>query len=142
MTKVMYRLKKIPSEIKDENILLTPVDDVSRAIVTLIKNEKRNSVYNLVSSSSPTIKEYMEYISDITCEPIKNLYKQLNEMKDDEEMQFVAMYLAGIIKDAEKLVVHVHSEKTNQALDNLGFKWGTIDKAYVCKWLQLRQGCN
>ena len=134
MTKVMYRLKKVPEEIKNENILLTPVDDVSRAIVTLIKNKKENDVYNLVSTSSPTIKKYMEYITNIACEPIQDLYRQLNELREDEEMQFVAMYLAGIIKDAEKLVVHVHSEKTSELLEQLGFKWGEINEIYVNNW--------
>ena len=134
MTKVMCRLKKVPEEIKNENILLTPVDDVSRAIVTLIKNKKENDVYNLVSTSSPTIKKYMEYITNIACEPIQDLYRQLNELREDEEMQFVAMYLAGIIKDAEKLVVHVHSEKTSELLEQLGFKWGEINEIYVNNW--------
>jgi len=137
MTKVMYRLRKVPSEIKDENILLTPVDDLSRAIVTLIKNKKGNDVFNLVSASSPTIKQYMEYLTEITCEPLKELYETLNTMSGDDEMQFVAMYLAGIIQDAEKLVVHVHSNKTAKVLEELGYRWGEIDKKYVEYWKQI-----
>lgn len=137
MTKVMYRLRKVPEEIKNENILLTPVDDLSRAIVTLMKNKKENHVFNLVSSSSPTIKEYMEYLTDITCEPLKDLYEKLNDMPGDDEMQFVAMYLAGILQDAEKLVVHVHSDKTAKILEELGYKWGRIDEKYVLNWKKI-----
>ena len=131
MTRVMYRLKKVPIEIQNENILLTPVDDLARAIITLMEGKKGNNVFHLVSTSSPTIKGYMEYLTDITSEPLKELYKQLNEMPNDEEMQFVAMYLAGILKDAEKLVVHVHSERTAKLLEELGYKWGTINNEYV-----------
>lgn len=135
MTRVMYKMKKVPKEIMNENILLTPVDDLSSAIVMLALTQKDNNVFNLVSTSSPTIKEYMEYLTNITVEPLRELYKQLNENQDDDEMKFVAMYLAGILKDAEKLVVHVHSEKTAQILRELGFEWGTIDKKYV-KYLE------
>ena len=63
-------------------------------------------------------------------------HAQLNEMPDDEEMQFVAMYLTGILKDAEKLIVHVYSEKTAEILENLGFKWGIINKEYIQHVLQ------
>ena len=38
MTKVMYKLKKVPLEIKNENILLTPVDDLAKAILTLMSS--------------------------------------------------------------------------------------------------------
>ena len=131
MTKVMYKLKKVPLEIKNEDILLTPVDDLSKAIITLIYNEKGNQVFHLVSDSSPTIEEYMRFLVDVTASPILELYSQMNSMQDDSEMQFVSMYLRGILKDAEKMVVHVHFDKTNEKLSSHGFKWGKIDKKYV-----------
>ncbi len=131
MTRVMYRLKKVPIEIQNENILLTPVDDLSKAIITLLLNTKGNNVFHLVSETSPTIKEYMEYLTETSSEPLKELHKILSEKQNDEEMQFVAMYLNGILKDAEKLVVRVHSGKTAKILQNLQYKWGTINKEYV-----------
>ena len=137
MTKVMYRLKKVPQEIQDENILLTPVDDLARAIVLLTKRDG-NNVFHLVSTSSPTIKEYMQNLTEIKCEPLKDLYMQLSNMQNDDEMQFVAMYLAGILKDAERLVVHVHSEKTAKILESLGYAWGEIDKDYIIKWKHIK----
>ena len=79
----------------------------------------------------------MEYLTEITCEPLKELYETLNTMPGDDEMQFVAMYLAGIIQDAEKLVVHVHSNKTAKVLEELGYRWGEIDKKYVEYWKQI-----
>ena len=136
MTRVMYRLKKVPSEMQNENILLTPVDDLSEAIITLVENTKGNNVFHLVSTSSPTIREYIEYLIEVEAKPLKELHAQLNEMPDDEEMQFVAMYLTGILKDAEKLIVHVYSEKTAEILENLGFKWGIINKEYAQHVLQ------
>jgi len=131
MTRVMYKMKKVPTEIMNENILLTPVDDLARAIVLLMLNKKGNNVFNLVSTSSPTIKEYMEYLTEIKSESLPELHKQLSENTENDEMKFVAMYLTGILKDAEKQVVHVNDEKTAKILKELGFEWGKIDKQYV-----------
>ncbi len=141
MTKVMCKLKKVPMEIKNENILLTPADDLAKAIVLLMKKEKQNKVYHLVSSSSPTIEQYIECLEEVTYLPMQELYKELREKScEDEEIQFVAMYLAGIAKDAEKQVVHVHDEQTAQLLKNYGFIWGKIDKAYIKKFEEIGQG--
>ena len=131
MTRVMYRLKKVPMEIENENILLTPVDDLSKAILILMENKKGNNVFHLVSNSSPTIKEYMEFLIDMKSESLKELHEKLSEKTEDEEMQFVAMYLTGILKDAEKLVVHVRSDNTEKILNELSFKWNRINKEYV-----------
>ena len=73
----------------------------------------------------------MEYLTDVAIEPLSELYKKLNENQDDYEMKFVAMYLAGVLKDAEKLVVHVHNEKTAKVLEELGYEWGIINQEYV-----------
>ena len=35
------------------------------------------------------------------------------------------------------MVVHVHYEKTEKELEELGFKWGKIDKEYVEKIKQI-----
>lgn len=131
MTKVMYRLKKVPLEIKDENFLVTPVDDLAKAILSLILNVKKNSIFHLVSTESPTIEDYMKLLVDVKAIPIKELYREINEVQNDSEMQFVSMYLNGILKDAKKMVVNIDSKKTAEELEKLNFKWGKIDKRYV-----------
>lgn len=130
MTKVMCRIKKVPEEMKDENILLAPVDNVSKAIVTLM-SARGNNVFHLVSSSSPTIGEYINCLTDVKVEGLKEIHKELMENPSDEEMQFLSMYLTGIIKDPARLLVHVHYDKTNKTLSNAGFKWDVIDKNYI-----------
>ena len=137
LTKVMARMNKIPLEIKNENILLAPIDDLARAIVLLINKKTQNEVYHLVSSSSPTIEGYIKMLTDAETVPIAEMYKILLDNYQDKEMQFVSMYVKGILNDAEKMVVHVHYEKTEKELEELGFKWGKIDKEYVEKIKQI-----
>lgn len=137
LTKVMARMNKIPLEIKNENILLAPIDDLAKAIVLLVGSENKNEVYHLVSSSSPTIEGYIKMLTDAETVPIAEMYKILLDNYQDKEMQFVSMYVKGILNDAEKMVVHVHYEKTEKELEELGFKWGKIDKEYVEKIKQI-----
>ena len=40
-------------------------------------------------------------------------------------------YVIYILRDAEKLVVHVHSEKTAKILEKSGYKWSEIDEKYI-----------
>ena len=117
--------------------MLAPIDDLARAIVLLINKKTGNEVYHLVSSSSPTIEGYIKMLTDAKPVPIAEMYKILLDNYQDKEMQFVSMYVKGILKDAEKMVVHVHYEKTEKELEELGFKWGKIDKEYVEKIKQI-----
>lgn len=133
LTKVMAKLKMIPLEIKDENILLTPIDDLASAIVLLIQNTSKNKVYHLVSTSSPTIEKYVGMVEEVQALPIEKLHKILTENSSDKEMQFVLMYVKGILKDAQKMVVHIQYDETAKRLEELGFKWGVINKEYVEK---------
>lgn len=137
LTKVMAKLNKIPLEIKDENILLAPIDDLAKAIVLLVGSENKNEVYHLVSSSSPTIEAYIKMVTNAEAVPIEEMYKILLDNSEDKEMQFVSMYVKGILKDARKMVVHVHYDKTEEKLEKLGFKWGKIDKEYIEKIKQI-----
>ena len=76
-------------------------------------------------------------LTDAETVPIAEMYKILLDNYQDKEMQFVSMYVKGILNDAEKMVVHVHYEKTEKELEELGFKWGKIDKEYVEKIKQI-----
>lgn len=131
LTRVMKKLEKIPLELKDEDFLISPVDDLSKAIVTLMLKKKNNDIYHLVSTYSPTIENYMNAL--VKCEeaPIKEIFKELNMNSEDSEMKFVSMYLAGILKDAEKMVVQVNSNRTNAILADLGYTWNQIDNKYI-----------
>ena len=131
LTKVMKKLEKIPKELENENFLISPVDDLARAIVLLMKQKKNNDIYHLVSTSSPTIKEYMNALANCTSVSIEDIFEELNKNIEDSELQFTAMYLAGILKDASKMIVNVESDRTNEILTDLGYNWNVIDNEYI-----------
>lgn len=134
MTKVMYELKLVPDELKDENFLFTPVDDLAKAIVLISQKESDNRVYHFVSSSSPTIGEYMETLADVKYKPMSELYPILMNHSENASMQFLAMYLKGILKNTKEMVVHVESDTTQKTLVKNGFKWSKIGDSYIKYW--------
>ncbi len=94
-------------------------------------------MYHFVSSSSPKIGEYMDTLVDITYKPMSEIYPILIEHSENASMQFLAMYLKGILNNTEKMVVHVHNEETEQLLEKYGFKWSKIDEKYVEYWKKI-----
>ena len=134
MTKVMYELKLAPEELMNENFLFTPVDDLARAIVLLSQKEPKNNVYHFVSDSSPTIGKYMETLTDVTYKPMSELYPILINHSENASMQFLAMYLKGILKNTKEMIVHVESDYTQELLKKNGFNWSTIGDEYIKHW--------
>ena len=113
----------------EENISITPVDECAKAITTLMKN-KENSIYNLYSKNSMSIKEYMNYFGNNKPVKIQEFYNTLKNERD-RETQFVLMYIAGILQDANKSVVRIINDNTHKQLDKLNFKWKSLNKEYV-----------
>ena len=134
MTKVMYELKLVPEELKDENFLFTPVDDLAKAIVLVSQKEVNNDVYHFVSDSSPSIGQYMETLTDVSYKPMSELYPILVGHSENASMQFLAMYLKGILKNTKEMIVHVDSDYTQSLLKNNHFKWSKINEKYIKHW--------
>lgn len=131
ITKVIGKIKKFPTELAKEDIAISPVDDLARAIVLLMQKEKKNNIYHLISTNSPTLETYFRTLFKIELKPMQAVYQELREKENDEEVQFVVMYLAGILDDPSKMVVKIKSEKTNAILENLGYEWSRIDEKYI-----------
>ncbi len=137
LTKVMYDLKLIPEELKDEIFYLTPVDDLAKAIVMLGDSTRENRVFNLISDSSPTIFEYMKSLENVEETSLMELYNITKSKSDIDYMQFATMYLSGLLKGPENLLVRINYEKTASELNKLGFRWSKIDENYIKYWENL-----
>jgi thioester reductase-like protein len=110
MTKVMYELQLVPEELKDEDFLFTPVDDLAKAIVLISQKEKENNVFHFVSTESPSIGGYMSTLANIKYKPMNELYPILVDHSENASMQFLAMYLKGILNKTKEMIVHVESD--------------------------------
>ena len=138
LTKVMYAFKAVPSELKDELFYLTPVDDLAKAIVILGATEKGNHVYNLIDDSSPSIGDYMSALIPTHNEPLSFLYEKARSDVSNPYMQFVSMYLSGLLKNPKGLMVPMDYAYTSKTLAKHGFTWHEISDNYIKYWLDIK----
>ena len=137
LTKVMYSLKVVPNELKDELLYLTPVDDLAKAIVLLGANEKENRVYNLIDDTSPSIDKYMSSLVKINYKSLSSLYEKARSDVSNSDMQFVSMYLTGLLKNPKSLMVKIDYSYTSKVLNKNDFKWHDISDEYIKYWLNI-----
>lgn len=137
LTKVMHHFKAVPIELKDEIFDLTPVDDLAKAIVLLGDTEEGNHVYNLIDDTSPSIGKYMNSLVKIHYEPLPSLFEKTRSDVSNSDMQFVSMYLTGLLKNPKSLMVNINYINTSKALNKRGFNWHKISKDYIEYWLNI-----
>lgn len=129
MTSVMKNLNKIPAELAEENLALTPVDDCARAIVTLMQN-KTNSVYHLYSDHSLGVRDYMESITDCSSIPLEEFCGILRRQTDSFS-QFVFAYIIGLLDNGDDAIVFFKKVNSCSALKTLHFSWNELGCLYA-----------
>ena len=130
----MRKLKMVPVELAPEGVLISPIDDLAKAITKLILEKNSNDVYHMISSYSPTVEKYIKTLcSDVRELPMIDIYKELQSHPENTEMQFVAMYLSGILEAPDKMAVNITFDRTNKILSEMGYKWNNIDDEYIRK---------
>ena len=76
----------------------------------------------------------METLTDVSYRPMSELYPILVGHSENASMQFLAMYLKGILKNTKEMIVHVDSDYTQSLLKNNHFKWSKINEKYIKHW--------
>ncbi len=131
LTSMMKRINAVPSEIADENVELTPVDDCAVAICTLMKI-KSNAVYNIHDTESMTVLEYMRAISDVKLLSVVDFYNMMKQ-STDPQAQFSLMYIRSLVENPEKSVVNMEWRCTYGILNKNDFNWTALGGEYANK---------
>ena len=135
LTSMMRRLHAVPTEAAKENIELTPVDDCSCAICTLMLR-KENAVYCLHDTWSMSVLDYMLSISPIKLLPMADFYAIIQDYQDPQA-QFCKLYIQNNVKEPSKAFVILQGRKTNRLLKENAFLWNDLDVGYrrmICSY--------
>jgi thioester reductase-like protein len=136
------KLGKVPKEILQEEVELTPVDYCSRAIVKLIDSRySYGRVFHLYNSNTLLFKEITNAFNNnginIETTSKQDFDTYIAEISRDKEKQGA---LAGLVsgqyfqnRTSEKTRIRVDNEITLNSLMNLGFQWPNIDDSYMNK---------
>lgn len=129
LTKVMQAVNCYPSEIEDEDIAITPIDDLAKAICSQLECE-HNRIYHLYSDHSFTLGRYMEALG---VNETKSLLEYIETVKacDDDYSKFALMYISGIMSDVNGMIVHFKKTTTPLYLAKKGVEWSCLDENYI-----------
>ena len=135
LTKVMKDVGAYPSELADEDIAITPIDDLAKCICSQLFTEE-NCVYHLNSDHSFILCEYMKALN-ITNSLSMNDFVEVISQREDQHSKFALMYISGILSDVNGMVVHFQKATTPKKLSDCGFTWSRLDDDYVRKYFDI-----
>ena len=135
------KLGAIPDYLLDGYCEFTPVDYVADAIVRIVKYSHPYTVLHVYNSNhipmEKMISIFQQYRINIDILPENQFIEKVNQTLVNNEND-----LSGIINDFDtnkKLIydsnVILNNDFTNEFLTKLSFKWCTIDKTYLFKYL-------
>ncbi|MBQ4575695.1 MAG: amino acid adenylation domain-containing protein [Clostridia bacterium] len=135
LTKVMQSANYYPDEMETEDIAITPIDDLAKAICSQFFVEG-NRVYHLYSDYSRTLGEYMRTLNVFNSLPMDD-FVELISKQEDQHSKFALMYISGILSDVNGMVVHLQKATTPAHLSECGFTWSRLDEDYVRKYFDI-----
>ncbi len=135
LTKVMNTIGAYPSELADEDIAITPIDDLAKAICSQIFIDG-NHMYHLNSDHSFVLREYMRALNVTNSLPMERFVQVIGAQKD-EHAKFALMYISGILSDVNGMVVHFKKTTSPMLLENSHFMWSQLGEDYVKKYFDV-----
>jgi hypothetical protein len=123
----------ISSDFMDLMLEFTPVDLCSEAIVkTMFDTNQQNRVLNLFNWNKISVQQFVASVQDrfdinLSHMPVSEYIHSLSTDHADN-------YIINYIKQAvESTQIELKYDKTEHYLNNIGFYWKQVDKAYLEK---------
>ncbi|GKX29571.1 hypothetical protein SH1V18_20510 [Vallitalea longa] len=133
--KELLMIKKIPRELLNQEIEITPVDECSNAIVAIIMNEPSHTgIYHLYNPNKVKVEAILQILNrrrhKLLPVSLKDIFENNNVNKSNlKHLLSLRSNKKVIDMDSIKVVNH----DTISYLQQLGFKWSRIDEDYLIK---------
>lgn len=135
LTKVMQSAKYYPADMETEDIAITPIDDLAKAICSQLFVAP-NLVYHMYSDCHLSLGEYMRALNVSNRLPLDDFVEMISN-QEDQHSKFALMYISGILSDVNGMVVHFQKKTTPTKLSDSGFTWSHLDEDYVRKYFDI-----
>lgn len=136
----MIELKKVPIEIQNLELEMTPVDSASNAICNLVFHNKSNQIiYHVYNPHFLSIVELTELLKKIGFN-IELMDKNSRfSTKEKKEVNSIIYDLRSIVL---KENIKISNSLTTNILKDLNFTWDVIDKNYILKIITYMKKMN
>ena len=135
----LAKLTYLPTQLKNQQLEFTPIDDVANAIVSLLFIPNlHNKIFHLLTDKLIDIQTLLNVFSKLnincTFTSYENFIKQLN-LKDNEKiLKYIVSDLNSKTQFDYSSDIIINSKITNSYLRKVGFRWHIIDTDYLIRF--------
>ena len=137
LMKYIVKIKVLPEAIKNKIFNLSPVEDCSNLIVSILLKDNKNNVYHIYNHNKLRISQIVNYLNtyglNIKFEDNQSSMMTLEKSFDKIEL---SAYIYELVNSNDKNInIEVSNPYTMQILNELNFKWSKINSTYLYKGL-------
>lgn len=134
----IIKVKELPSAVKEKSFNLSPVEDCSRLIVSILLNNNKNNVYHIYNHNTLTLGQIVNYLNifGLNIKFIDNSISMMTLEKNFDKIELSAYIYELINSSNVKSNIEVSNPYTMHILNELNFKWSEINSTYLRKGLE------
>lgn len=134
----IIKVKELPSAVKEKSFNLSPVEDCSRLIVSILLNNNKNNVYHIYNHNTLTLEQIVNYLNifGLNIKFIDNSISMMTLENNFDKIELSAYIYELINSSNVKSNIEVSNPYTMHILNELNFKWSEINSTYLRKGLE------
>ena len=134
----IIKVKELPSAVKEKSFNLSPVEDCSRLIVSILLNNNKNNVYHIYNHNTLTLGQIVNYLNifGLNIKFIDNSISMMTLENNFDKIELSAYIYELINSSNVKSNIEVSNPYTMHILNELNFKWSEINSTYLRKGLE------
>ena len=137
LMKCIISVKILPVALKETLFNLSPVENCSDLIVSILLNHNKNNVYHIYNHNRLTLEQIVNYLNifDLNINFIDNSSFMMILEKNFNKIEW-SSYIYELVKSSNvKNNIEVSNPYTMQILREINFNWAKIDSEYFKKGL-------
>ena len=138
LMKYIVKVKMIPIALKDKEFNISPVEDCSNLIVSILLNNNRNNVYHIYNHNTLTLEQIVQSLNEYNLDIkfVDNSYSMMTLEKNFDKIELSAYIYELLNSSNVKNNIEVSNPYTMQILKELNFNWSEINSEYLNKGLE------
>ena len=138
LMKYIIKIKELPYALKEKKFNLSPVEDCSKLIVSILLHNNKNNVYHIYNHNTLMLDQIVNYLNTfgLNIKFIDNSLSLVTLEKNFDKIELSAYIYELITSSNIKSNIEVSNPYTMHILNELGFKWSEINSTYLRKGLE------
>lgn len=134
----IIKVKELPNALEEKTFNLSPVEDCSRLIVSILLNNNKNNVYHIYNHNTLTLEQIVNYLNifGLNIKFIDNSISMMTLENNFDKIELSAYIYELINSSNVKSNIEVSNPYTMHILNELNFKWSEINSTYLRKGLE------